>query len=263
VFAHANGFPPGTYGKLLNELSASFRVSAFAARPLWPGSHPDQITSWYDLSDDLRRALAERGSPAAIGVGHSLGGALSVLAAVNRPRLFRGLVLIDPVVFSGVRALFWGTFKSLGFGHRLPLIRSARRRRERFPDLDSVRAAYRDKAVFSSWEPEVLEDYIRAGFREAGDGVELRYPKNWEARIFELTPASVWRELREIDLPVLALRGGRSDTFLAGAARRLGEVLPRAEVVELPERSHFLPMEDPEAVSGLIVSWAEAARLLQ
>ena len=62
---------------------------------------------------------------------------------------------------------------------------------------------------------------------------------------------------------MLALRGGCSDTFLAGAARRLGEVLPRAQVVELPELSHFLPMEEPEAISGLIVRWAESVGLLR
>lgn len=256
IFAHANGFPPGTYEKLLRELSADYRVSAFSARALWPECDPSSVDSWRDLARDLRRTMEERGLRRTLGVGHSLGGALTIIAAAADPSLFSALALIDPVVFTGGHALFWGVLKGLGFGNRLPLIRGARRRRERFPDLDAARSAYAGKSVFSTWDPEVLDDYVRAGFRETADGeVELRYPKAWEARIFELTPASVWSDLRRIELPTLVIRGASSDTFSPAAVRRMRSELTAATFAELPETTHFLPMEAPGDVARLIVDW--------
>jgi pimeloyl-ACP methyl ester carboxylesterase len=255
-FGHANGFPPATYRLLLDALTTSFRVASFAARPLWPGSDPTVARSWRELADDLRHELVRRGAHGAIGAGHSLGSVLAVLAAAAEPGLFRALVLVDPVIFSGAHSLFWGTFRGLRLGHRLPLIRSARRRRERFPDHDAVRASWRAKSVFGSWLPEVLEDYVRSGTVEDPlGGLMLRYPKDWEARVFELTPASVWPELRRIELPMLVLRGERSDTFLAAAANRLSRELPSATVIELAGCSHFAPMEQPQAVAEAVIAW--------
>jgi pimeloyl-ACP methyl ester carboxylesterase len=238
VFTHANGFPPDTYRLLFGGLSSRFCVDAFAARPLWPGSDPSGIDAWSDLAGDLRLSMRER----------------------DLRSLFRALALIDPVVFTGVHALFWGGLKNLGFSHRLPLIRSARRRRDRFPSLDAVRKAYAGKSVFSTWQDEVLDDYVTAAFGAADSGgVELRYSKAWESRIFELTPASVWRSLCSLDLPMLFIRGASSDTFLVSAANRVRRVLPSATVVEIPDTTHFLPMERPEAVAGAIVDWFSGA----
>jgi pimeloyl-ACP methyl ester carboxylesterase len=222
---------------------------------LWPDSRPEDIDSWGDLARDLRGAVESYGFRGSIAVGHSLGGVLSILAEAARPGLFSRLVLIDPVVFTGRRTLLWGVSKVLGLGRWLPLVRGARRRRDRFPDRRTVRDVYSGKPVFSTWEPQVLDDYVRAGFCEADGTVVLRYPRAWEARIFELAPASVWRHLRRIDVPMLVLRGGRSDTFVAEAARRAERFLPNATIVEIPELTHFLPMEQPAAVADLIASW--------
>jgi len=256
VFSHANGFPPATYRVFLEELSRQFQTTAFAARPMWPGSRPYSIASWNDLGGDLRRATTQRGLRQVVGVGHSLGGVLSIMAAAADSSLFSALVLIDPVVFTGFHALFWGALKGLGFSHRLPLIRGARRRRDRFPGLDAVRSAYAGKAVFSTWDPEVLEDYVQGAFSETRDGeVVLRYSKAWESRIFELTPASVWSDLRQVTVPLLVIRGGSSDTFLPGAAKKMRHELPSASVIELPDTTHFLPMERPTAVAAIIINW--------
>lgn len=256
VFAHANGFPPAAYRMLLEELSCQFRVTAFAALPLWRGSDPTEIASWDDLAGDLHRAMTERGFRQVVGVGHSLGGVLSIMAAAEDPSLFGALALVDPVIFSGLHRLFWGSLKNLGFSHRLPLIRGARRRRDRFPSLEAVRSAYAGKSVFSTWDQDVLEDYVQAAFKDAGDGeVVLRYSKAWEARIFELTPASVWSVLCRVQVPILVIRGASSDTFRPGAASKIRRKLANATVLELSDTTHFLPMERPARVAKMIGEW--------
>lgn len=257
VFGHANGFPPATYRALLEALSLSFSVTTFAARPLWIGSDPRSVDSWHDLAQDLGSELDRRGVRGALGFGHSLGSVLSVLAAAADRRRFAALALIDPVVFTGFHAVFWGALKGLGIGPRLPLVRGARRRRETFPGFNDVRASYEGKSVFATWDSKVFGDYISSGFAETGtDEVRLRYPRAWEARIFELTPASVWRELKSLDVPMLVVRGADSDTFTAAAAERMRRELPKARVIELAGTSHFVPMERPREVAGLIIDWA-------
>ncbi len=257
-FAHANGLPPEAYRPVLAPLTERFRVVTSAARPLWSGADPGQLDSWAPLVRDLRHALREHGVSGAIGVGHSLGGTLSILAQAEEPALFRGLVLVDPVIFAGVRSAFWGAMRGLGLGGRLPLVRTARRRRERWPDRNAVRRAWRSKEVFRGWSVETFDAYVEAAFRDdPSGGVVLRYPRDWEARIFEITPHDLWRRLRRVEVPVLAIRGARSDTFLAGAARRLVRELPRAELVELDGVGHFVPQERPDELVRLILELAD------
>lgn len=256
-FAHANGFPAATYRTLIEELTGSFRVVSMEARPLWSDLDPADLSDWRPLVDDLRSGFRERELRRVVGVGHSLGATLSALAAAEDPELFAALVLIDPVIFTGPRSRLWRVAKRIGRAHRLPLVRGARRRRDHWPDLDEIRSAYRDRSTFVSWNERAFDDYLEAGFAPVpGGGVQLRYPKEWEARIFEVCPANLWRRLRRIRVPVLFLRGERSDTFLEAAARRAARELRAARIETVDNTSHFLPMEQPERVADSIRNFA-------
>ncbi len=92
------------------------------------------------------------------------------------------------------------------------------------------------------------------------DSVILRYPKEWEARIFEICPHDEWADLRMVTAPTLVVRGETSDTLTPGAARRMAREMPDARVVDLEGTSHFLPMEKPDEVARLVIDFA-AARL--
>jgi pimeloyl-ACP methyl ester carboxylesterase len=89
-FAHGNGFPPATYRKLLELLRAGYRVVTMEARPLWPGSDPQALTDWSEMACDLAWELDRRGARGAIGVGHSMGAVVSLLASVQDPGLLTG-----------------------------------------------------------------------------------------------------------------------------------------------------------------------------
>jgi len=261
-FAHGNGFPPGTYRRLIEDLLPRVHVVSMAARPLWAGSSPDGVDDWRVLADDLRRALRGRGLERVVGVGHSLGGTVTALAAAADPELFQALVLIDPVVFTGTRALVWEVVKALGLRRRMSLARMARRRRERFADHQAVHDAYEGKGMFGAWDPEVFEDYVRAGFAHStDDAVRLRYPREWEARIFETSTPFIWTELRALDQPILVVRGAASDTFVAAAGERVRRELPTAEVVDVEGATHTVPMEKPHEVARLILAFLDRLSL--
>jgi pimeloyl-ACP methyl ester carboxylesterase len=259
--AHANGFPAASYRSLIGLLTPHFNVVSLEARPLWSSDDPATLRSWDPMAADLRAGLRRRGLRGLLGVGHSLGGTLSALAAAAEPELFSALVLIDPVVFTRPRSWFWSATQRLGQASRFSLVRQARERRVDWPDRDALRAAYRDRRTFAGWAPEAFEDYLAAGFVDAADGgVRLRYPREWEARIFEVCPADVWRELTRIPVPVLFVRGEASDTFLRTASRRGRRELAAARSVEVPGSSHFLPFERPAEVAREIVRFAAEVR---
>lgn len=259
-FAHANGFPPGTYRRFLEVLRSRHHVVSSEARPLWSDHGADRLRSWSQLTEDLRAELARRDLKGVLAVGHSLGAAMSLLAAAADPGLFRAVVAIDPILLTGVRARLWGVMKRYGLSGRLSLVRGTRARRVVWPDRKAALAAYSRKPLFRHWRPEVLEDYLADGMVEnPGGGVRLRYPPEWEARIFEIAPHDLWPRLRRITAPTLVVRGARSDAFRPDAARRVGRELPGSLVVEIPGSTHLVPMERPEELGRVVLDFLQTA----
>lgn len=254
--AHANGFPPEAYRALATRLAARFRTVSTGLLPLWPGASPGSVRSWDDLTQGLLAALRSRGVRGAVGVGHSVGAVCSMKASVADPGLFDRLVLIDPVLFCGPRALAWGLMKRLRLARLAPIVRGALRRRDHWASREEVLASWTGKPLFASFDPGALQDYVDSALVVApGGGVSLRYTPDWEARVFETTPSDEWRTVAAIPVPVLVIRGERSDTFTAAAARRLRVCLPTARVVEVPGTTHMLPFERPDVVADVVAGF--------
>ena len=252
-FAHANGFPPGTYRKLIKGLAERHHVVSMNARPLWPDMKPLALRGWSVFAEDLRAELNSRGLRGIVGVGHSLGAVTSLLAAASDPGLFSAVVAVDPLVFTGAHSLFWGTVKAVGLGGRISLVRGARRRRELWSDRGEARNTYSGKKVFASWDPEVLDDYLDAGMIDLSQGgVRLRYPREWEARIFAAAPHDLWAQLTKVSVPTLFVQGEHSDTFLDAARTRVEREMPGSRTVVIADTSHFLPMERPSELAGVV-----------
>ena len=257
VFAHANGFPIGSYRPLLDQLAGQFQITGWEARPLIEGTDPQEISGWQSLANDLKTGIENRFSRPVIGVGHSLGGVVNLLAGASHPELYRALVLLDPVIFSGFRSLVWGQMKRSGRAHTMPLMAGALRRRDSWPDREAVRRAWVGKKAFEGWTDEAFDAYLEAGIEldSASDGVRLRYPKAWEARIFEIGPHDLWSEISKTKVPILILRGEHSDTFTAGAARKFERKAPNGVCRVVEGTGHMLPMQRPELVAEMIEEW--------
>lgn len=255
-FAHANGLPPGTYRQLIDVLRSHYHVVSMEARPLWPGSDPCSLQDWSLFVDDLRAELRRRNLRGIVGVGHSLGAVATLLAASRDPGLFTTIVAIDPIVLAGWFSVFWGTMKAVGLGRHVPIVQGARKRRDHWPDLDTVRRSYARKRAFRGWAPGVLDDYLSSGLVPAADGgVQLRYPKRWEARIFRVAPHDLWPDLGRLAVPSLFVHGEHTDTFLPAAARRVAREVPGATVTVISGAGHFVPMEQPELLGRTVLEY--------
>ena len=158
-FAHANAYPPGVYRQFLACLSAGYRVLAMEQRPLWPGEQPEQLHSWHPLACDLIDFLEARGAREIIGMGHSLGAVVTMVAAIRRPDLFRQLVLVDPVFLAPEILSMAAAHPEQAF--ETPLVQIARKRRNRWPSREAAFAHLREKEVFQHFSDAALRDYVQ------------------------------------------------------------------------------------------------------
>jgi len=255
--AHANGFPPGTYTALAERLTPACHVLGMECRALWPGTDPAAFWHWREFGEDLARFFREMELQGVIAAGHSLGAVGSLFCAAAHPQLVRALILIDPVIpplwFAGV----WAVAMALGLNRRSPLAVRARQRRMDAPSLRVLLRAYQAVPVFRRWQPRFLEDYVTSVAVEQPDGsVLLRYPKEWEARIFETMPPDTWFALPRLRrLPLLVLRGELSDTYRSDAMRLMRWLLPQGQFVEISGADHFVPMSQPERTAEAILGF--------
>lgn len=252
-FAHANAYPPAAYLPFLRHLQNNYHILAAEHRPLWQGSHPNELHSWHLIGDDLIHFLDQQNCQAILGVGHSLGAVTTLYAATKRPDLFRAVVLIDPVFF---HPHFLAAITA--HQHHLqpedtPLVRTALNRRSRWASHAEAFTHLRSKRVFARLSDEALWAYIQGGLQENADGqVELRFPPAWEARIYSLAPTDIWELLPQLSQPTLAIRASESDTLLPEAWQLWQKTQPHATFIELPESDHLLPLSHPNQIAQLI-----------
>ncbi|MGC8857265.1 MAG: alpha/beta fold hydrolase [Anaerolineae bacterium] len=261
-FLHANGYPPACYQPLLERLASQYHVFGMLLRPLWENSNPDGIRDWLPFTTDLLRFLSDRQAGPVIGVGHSIGGMVTLRAALREPEHFRALVLLDPVLFPPDFILGWNLIRLVGLGHRLhPLIPLALKRRREFNDLETVFRGYRSRPIFRYFSDENLKAYIKGITQpRAEGGYRLVFPPEWEAHIYYTgvwRDLDVWRDLPRLQVPTLILRGAETDTFLERTARLVKRRQPKVRIETLERATHLVPLERPEEVFELIQSFVK------
>lgn len=251
--AHANGFPPGAYRPLAAALADQYHIIALPARPLWPGSRPESAPDWRCMVDDLIGGLDALGLRGIVGVGHSIGGVLTMWASIRRPDLFRAVVLIDPVILPPALLFILRWMRRFSLNRHYPLVQRALRRRQSWPSRQACFEHYRNKPFFARWSDESLWAYVEAGTREESDGsATLVYPPVWEAHIFATTPLDIWRDVPRLRPPLLVIRGAETDTFRAASQRRMARLVPQARFAVIADAAHLVPLERPQETGAAI-----------
>ncbi|WP_223786888.1 alpha/beta fold hydrolase [Marinicella meishanensis] len=245
-FAHANGYPPGSYQSIIDALLAYRPVVAYHQRPLWqPTPEPKDLHHWQQLADDVIRFFDQQRLRNVVAVGHSLGSVTAFMAAQKRPDLIKALVMIEPVALPWLACFLTRVFPGL-VKRRVSIIQKALRRPNRFESRQAAFDFHRKARAFQRLDDANLWHYINAGVHPVNGAYELTYPREWEARVYA-TATYFRRQLKTSTLPVLGMRGGHSDTISA-AFWRQWPINPHHQFAAFPDYGHLLPLEHPAGV---------------
>ncbi|OIW25285.1 alpha/beta-hydrolase [Coniochaeta ligniaria NRRL 30616] len=173
IGAHANGFPKELYEPLWEDLVTSLGKKGIRVRGIWIADvawqgqsailNEDKIgndPSWIDHARDLLHMInvfrKEMPRPL-VGIGHSFGGNVIVNLSYLHPRLLSHLVLLDPVL---------SRFIKQGPDYGFNPMKMSSFRRDLWPSRQEAEAAFRKNKLFSTWDPRVLEAWLKYGIRD-------------------------------------------------------------------------------------------------
>lgn len=260
-FAHPNAYGPELFAEFLRPFTQHYHVIAQQQRPLWPHQSPDDLTDWRVLADDLIYFLDQQGVQQVVGMGHSLGAVLTMVASAKRPDLFSKLVLLDPVFMPPHILQMVAQLPEQA--ESLPLVSNTRKRRDRWPTQQEAFAHYRAKSVFARFSDETLWAYINTGVVPADEGgYKLRYSREWEAAMYKQMMTFghwVWDYLPQVTQPTLGVRAAETDALFPEGWQLWQAVQPGHTFVEMPDVSHLLMLEKPTAVAELVLAYLQAA----
>lgn len=247
-FAHANGFPSLTYKKLFSLLEPEFAVGYLekhAHNPDYPVTD-----NWKHLANELADEIAERYCEPVIGIGHSLGGVLHLLAAFEKPELYSEIVLLDAPIISPASSFGLKVMKRTGLLKRYPPASTTRFRRRSFRSREEAEEYFSSKPKFAAFDPEVLEDYLAHGLRRSGAGLKLSFEPEIEAKIYTTIPTDLPDYKGRLEVKTFYIGG--TDSYEARLAR-LG-FMKRNFPIEFRfiEGSHLFPLESPNLTASLI-----------
>jgi pimeloyl-ACP methyl ester carboxylesterase len=246
-FAHANGFPSATYGKLFEALAPALHIAHLGVH-----GHDARYPvndNWSNLVDELIVTL-EAGTQPVWGVGHSLGGVLHLHAALRAPHLYRGVILLDSPLLTAHEQWLLRVAKRLGLIDRLTPAGRTLGRREVFSDRASAQAYFASKSLFRQFDAACLHAYLEHGLTTDGGELRLSFDPATEISIYRTFPHSRPAPLRRLQVPLALIGGAQSSVVLARHAR-LARRLARAEFHETPG-SHMFPLEHPLETAALI-----------
>lgn len=257
-FAHANGFPSATYGKLFASLGTQFQVSYLEQH-----AHDTRFPvtdNWPKLVDELIHHLRKQPEPV-WGVGHSLGGVLHYHAALRHPELYRGVVMLDSPVLTRLDRWVIRAAKRLGFIDRITPAGRTLGRREVFSDTAEARKYFSGKTLFRHFDPDCFEAYLLHGLAPDENQLRLRFDPATEIRIYRSVPHVSPGLARQLRVPLALVRGQSSEVVRRHHAVCVRK-MPQGEYLSVPG-GHMFPLEHPEAtaqmLNSLFARWAGQA----
>jgi pimeloyl-ACP methyl ester carboxylesterase len=245
MLLHATGFCGALWSPLAPALAEEFSVWAIDQRGHGAsGKAPNgRYDDWSVFVDDLLDVIDALGFSGWRGLGHSLGGAVLLLAEQRRPGTFEGLCCYEPVVIPP-------RMISDGFGAPISMGELARKRRPSFSSRREAHDNFGAKPPMNRFDPAALDAYVTYGLVEVpGDGVTLACVREDEASVYDGAPSSgAWERLGGVRCPVMVLGGGDPRDPVSRFIEDVARHLPRGGARRFEALTHFGPFEDPATV---------------
>lgn len=250
LFVHATGFHANCWRRVI-EFFPGRRVVAVDMPNHGQSERQPVPFSLPSFARGLAGVLDQLGLEEVTATGHSMGGHVTTLVAALRPQMFRGLVLVDPVVLSpGVAE------RREQEGGLPPEENPVARRRRYWESPEQMIEAFSKRQPFRDWDPAVLQDYCRFGLLPRSDepGYELACLPLHEAHVYASgVSRAVYEAINQVDIPVQVIRGKPWHDNVAPGDFSHSPTWPklasqfRHGIDDFhPERTHFFPMETPQ-----------------
>lgn len=248
-FAHANGFPARTYNKLFSFLEPHIEVRYLERHghdPAFPVTD-----GWAELKDELIADIERRYTGPVVGVGHSLGGILHFLAAIERPEIYKQIILLDAPIISRLSSGGLWALKTLKLIDRYSPSQMTRFRRNLWESREEALEHFAEKAKFAAFDPEVLRDYVEYGIVPVEQGFELFFQRRVEARIYRTIPHSLPAFRGKLRVPAVYIGGTDSEE---ARLARLGFMKRHFPFdFHFVAGSHLFPLEKPFETAAKII----------
>lgn len=231
VCLHANASGPAQWRDLTARLAPRHRVLAPEA--------PGRASALRDEAARLQPVFARAGDPFVL-VGHSYGGALALVAALQLRGRVRALVLYEPTLFALVDAACAPPNEADGI--RAVVAHSAA----------ALAAGRRDRAAeafIDYWSGAGAWQAMPAPRRAAVESAIVNAPCWAEALFGEPTPLAAFGALA---MPVLLMTGRDSPPSARAVARLLATTLPNVEVRAFEGAGHMGPLTHAAPVNDAI-----------
>ena len=248
-FAHANGFPAGSYKQIFNALDADYELHAltkFAHTQKFP-VNTNLANQVAELIDYLQNNLTQ----AVYAVGHSMGAVVSFMAACERPDLIKGLIMLDPPIASGLSRIFFRLLKYSPLIDKFSPAGKAKIRCQYWPKDTNLVEYFQARGLFKNFLPTCIADYVAAAIDEREDGFHLNFDAQIEANIYRNIPHNLNRYYKRLQVPALIVTGGKSDVCVPALLSTFIKQT-KIEHMILPDRGHMFPLEIPQQVAQII-----------
>jgi pimeloyl-ACP methyl ester carboxylesterase len=241
LLAHATGFHGLVWDGFVDAVTRSFRVWSFDARGHGSSDKADDMR-WSTMGADVLAVVDALGLDSLFGFGHSLGGALLVIADATRPGTFRELYLYEPAIIPPGQT-----------ARNRAMIETTLRRRPWFPSRKEAFENYATKPPLDELSASALWAYVEHGFVDEPDGsVRLACTPEDEAKTFTgASEQDAWNAMDLVTCPVTLGRGDLPDSQSPGHLDAQSEHL-RAGIEVFHGLGHFGPLAEPEIVAAAV-----------
>jgi len=254
-FVHANGFPCGSYRTFLSLFSPHY--STIALEQYGHDFNYPIHSNWQYLVNELVDFVKKQDQKV-ICVGHSFGGVISFLAVCQHPELFRGLVMLDPPVFSGPLSWLLKITKKTPFIDKISPAGRAKNRQRHWPLETNLVNNFANKNLFKNFDPRCLQDYVDSAITHRNNRFELTFTPEVEADIFRHLPTNLSKFKNKLTVPSALIYGEKTDVLPVNYFNRFAK-MNDIQLTEIPNGGHMFPFEQPdktaETIKKIINDW--------
>lgn len=258
VFLHGNGFAAGVYTPMVRILAQHMDLLMFDIPGHGKSDSTNPFAGWNNTAELLYEAMLKTGltrNRSVYGLGHSLGGVFTLLAAHAHPGTFKSLVLLDPILFPRQMLLFMWIVSRLGLTSRVhPHVLPTLRRRRHWPDKQVAFDYFHGRKIYRHWTDAAVQSYVDYALKDDPDGgVTLCCAPEMEARYFASLPKGMWAALENISCETRIVMGESSYPFSLKAANTAASKNNGISYSQVPG-SHCFMQEHPQIAAQQILS---------